>query len=255
MGKADFIIENGHLIEYIGNTKHIEIPKGVTAIREFAFEGNAHIESVVIPDSVMEIGRAAFARCKNLTRVVLSNALTVIEIQLFLGCENLTDIYLTGNLKEIKRLAFYDCRKLSKIDLPEGISYIGADAFRCCSLLKSIELPKGLKRIGDRAFAGCTNLQDVVLSEDHFDMGCELFYEACSNIHIEYSGASEDFVNMIFSKKRMPRPWETMGNVMLHKAVIKSCCRYYYNSEKDFCMEVFCKKDNKHLSFQNKPLT
>lgn len=252
MENVDFVVKNRHLIEYIGKSEHIEVPEDITAIAEFAFEGNTHIKSIVMPNSVSEIGRAAFARCKKLTSIVLSNALTMIELQLFLGSENLTDIYLPENLKEIKRLAFYNCGKLSKIDLPEGVCYIGADAFRGCSLLKSIELPKGLKRIGDRAFARCVNLQDVVMLEERFDMGCELFYEACSNIEIEYSGTSEDFVNMIFSEKRIPRSWETMGNVMLHEPVKKSCYRYYYNSEKDFCIEVFCKKDNKHLSFQNK---
>ena len=254
MNKKDFIIENGLLTAYIGKSEYIEVPDEVTAIAEFAFEGNDHIKSVIMPNSVLEIGRAAFARCKNLTSIVLSNALTIIEIQLFLGSENLTDIYLPENLKEIKRLAFYNCGKLSKIDLPEGVSYIGADAFHGCSSLKSIKLPKGLKRIGDRAFAFCANIQEVAISKEYFDMGCELFYETCSDVRIEYSGASDDFMKMIFSKERSPRLWETMGNVMLYEAITKSSYQYYYNSEKEFCIEVFCKKDNKHLLFQNKPV-
>ena len=252
MDKKDFIIENGVLTGYIGKSEHIDIPEEVTAIGEFAFEGNNRIRSVAVPNSVLEIGTAAFARCKKLRRVVLSDGLTVIETHLFSGCEKLTDLVLPKNLKKIKRLAFYNCQNLLKIDLPDGVSIIGADAFRSCSSLESIELPKGLKTIGDRALAFCTNLQEVTISEEYFDMGCELFYEARSDIQIEYSGASDDFVNMIFSKERIPKPWDTMGNVMLHNAVTKSCYRYYYDSEKDFCIDVLCKKDNKHLSFQNK---
>ena len=70
MGKTDFIVKNGHLIEYIGKSKHVEVPDEVKVIDEFAFEGNNHIKSIVMPNSVLEIGRAAFARCKNLTSVV-----------------------------------------------------------------------------------------------------------------------------------------------------------------------------------------
>ena len=40
MENADFIIKNGHLIEYIGKSEHIEVPEDITAIAEFAFEGN-----------------------------------------------------------------------------------------------------------------------------------------------------------------------------------------------------------------------
>ena len=40
MNKKDFIIENGLLTAYIGKSEYIEVPDEVTAIAEFAFEGN-----------------------------------------------------------------------------------------------------------------------------------------------------------------------------------------------------------------------
>ncbi len=249
MDNTDFIVKNGHLIEYIGNGDHIEIPEGVTAICEFAFEGNHHIQSIVMPNSVLEIGTAAFARCKNLKSVVLSDSLTVIETHLFNDCDNFTDVVLPKKLKNIQRLAFYHCESLSRIDLPDGVSYIGADAFHGCRSLESIELPKGLKRIGDRAFAFCANLQDVVISEEYFDMGCELFYEASPNIRIEYCGASDDFVNMIFSEERIPRPWE--GHAVSHSPTAENKSRFGYDSAKAFCIEAFCKKDGVRLTFCN----
>lgn len=249
MNKKDFIIENGLLTAYIGKSEYIEVPDEVTAIAEFAFEGNNRIKSVIMPDSVLKIGTAAFSRCKNLKSVVLSDSLIVIETHLFNGCDNLTEVVLPKNLKNIQRLAFYHCESLSRMDLPDGVSYIGADAFHGCRSLESIELPKGLKRIGDRAFAFCANLQDVVISEEYFDMGCELFYEASPNIRIEFSGASDDFVNMIFSEERIPRPWE--GHAVSHTPTAENKSRFGYDSAKAFCIEAFCKKDGVRLTFCN----
>ena len=249
MNKKDFIIENGLLTAYIGKSEYIEVPDEATAIAEFAFEGNNRIKSVIMPNSVLEIGTAAFARCKNLKSVVLSDSLTVIETHLFNGCQNLTEVVLPKDLNNIQRLAFYHCESLSRMDLPDGVSYIGADAFHGCRSLESIELPKGLKRIGDRAFAFCANLQDVVISEEYFDMGCELFYEASPNIRIEYSGASDDFVNMIFSEERIPRPWE--GHAVSHSPTAENKSRFGYDSAKAFCIEAFCKKDGVRLTFCN----
>ena len=251
MNKKDFIIENGLLTAYIGKSEYIEVPDEVTAIAEFAFEGNDHIKSIVMPSSVLEIGRATFARCKNLTSVVLSNALTVIETHLFNGCEKLTDVSLPKNLKEIKRLAFYQCERLSDMNLPNTVTIIGANAFSRCTSLESITGSSSLIRIGDRAFSHCESLRTIHLFGTHIDLGAEIFFEAASKIRVIYHGSSSDFLEMITAKTRAPRPWETMGNIKLHTPVFKSEKQFAYQTSNIFKIEVFCKEDQAYFIFTN----
>ena len=56
----DFVIENGVLKKYNGSEQIVNIPDGVIAIGDSAFEGCLSLESVVIPDSVISIGDKAF---------------------------------------------------------------------------------------------------------------------------------------------------------------------------------------------------
>jgi hypothetical protein len=201
-------------------------------------------------DSVVEIGWAAFARCTNLTSIVLSPSLTVIETNLFNYCKSLVRITIPEGVTNVKRLAFYQCESLTEIDLPNTVSLIGANAFQFCGALKKIELPQGLRRIGGRAFAFCSSLRDVSVSSDYLEIGCEIFYGA-PDIQIKYLGTSDAFLNMVFAKGRMARPWETIGNAVLHIPESRDAHHFVYESTKDFCVEVICKKDGKHLIFRN----
>ena len=49
---GDFIIEDGHLVEYRGYDAKVVIPDNVTSISQFAFMGNKEIVDVTIPCGV-----------------------------------------------------------------------------------------------------------------------------------------------------------------------------------------------------------
>ena len=65
--KQEFVIETGALTRYKGPGGDVTIPKGVTKIGRWAFEGCTGLTSVTIPEGVTEIGRHAFYGCKKLT--------------------------------------------------------------------------------------------------------------------------------------------------------------------------------------------
>ena len=67
-----FVIKNGVLENYKGNSKNVVIPDGVTTIGYEAFSRcSSRLKSITIPDSVTSIGRRAFYNCSNLTSITI----------------------------------------------------------------------------------------------------------------------------------------------------------------------------------------
>lgn len=158
--KDDFQIENGVLIEYLGDETVPEIPSGVHEIGEDAFFG-ADIEGVVIPDGVKTIGVSAFYSCSNLKEINFPDSVEEILEDAFYDCENLLRVELPPKLKKVGNNAFNGCSALEEIVFNEGLEEIGEDAFMFGGVFEKITLPSTLKKIGDWAFAECSNLGEV----------------------------------------------------------------------------------------------
>lgn len=156
---SDFIIENGVLVTYNGDSTDVVIPKGVTAIGDSAFSAK-DLTSIVIPDGVTRIGKWALNR-KSLTSVTLPDSVTTIDEQAFYLCEQLTSVELSDNLTTIGNSAFSACKKLTSIDIPDGVTSIGYGAFMQCYDLTSITIPASVTSWGYSVFASCTSLTDI----------------------------------------------------------------------------------------------
>lgn len=90
----DFTIGDGVLTGYTGKASKVEIPEGVTAIGERAFEGNRRIKSVTIPDSCLRVGYEAFYDCQNLTELVLPDNGIWLATRSFMSCYKLKTVTL-----------------------------------------------------------------------------------------------------------------------------------------------------------------
>ncbi|MBO5469361.1 MAG: leucine-rich repeat protein [Lachnospiraceae bacterium] len=97
----------------------------VTAIEDYAFEGDRSLTTVTIGNKIEIIGEAAFMNCKNLKTVSLGNGLTTIE-----------------------KKAFYNCKKLRKLNIySSDIQKIGKKAFAKTSKKLTVKIPANKKRI------------------------------------------------------------------------------------------------------------
>ena len=76
---ADFIIENGVLVEYSDTT--VTIPDGVTVIGKGAFAEQRFMTRVILPAGVTRIEEQAFQRCFSLSPITLPTGLE------YLWCE------------------------------------------------------------------------------------------------------------------------------------------------------------------------
>lgn len=109
----DFLISNGALIAYRGNTSRVDIPEDVKVIAAEAFKGHGEIEEVRFPASLVVIGEEAFEDCSGLARISSPDG------QEFSFLEELTDI---------KDRAFAGCA-LQSVKLPSSVERIGLLAF------------------------------------------------------------------------------------------------------------------------------
>lgn len=97
----------------------------VTAIEDYAFEGDRRLTTVTIGNKVEVIGEAAFMNCKNLKTVRLGTGLITIE-----------------------KKAFYNCKKLRKLNIySSDIRKIGKKAFAKTSKKLAVKIPANKKKL------------------------------------------------------------------------------------------------------------
>ena len=124
---------------YLNGTlvRKLEIPEGVTTIKNYAFTGLNTIRSVTIPNSVTYIGYYAFYGCSGLTSVTIPNSVT-----------------------SIGDYAFFCCN-MTSVTIPNSVTSIGEWAFNYCSWLTSVTIGSGVSDIEDYAFGNCNNLKSI----------------------------------------------------------------------------------------------
>ena len=138
----DFIIDNGVLLEYIGNASVVNIPSSVIIIGSNAFKDKTRMSKVIFSDNVEVIQDNAFHRCIGLNNIKLSTNVRVIEKKAFIRCSNLTYIELNSKLEKICEEAFSFCSKLKWIKITSNVNIIHSSAFNGCSKLSKFEVEK-----------------------------------------------------------------------------------------------------------------
>lgn len=157
--KDGFVVINGMLINYVGKSKTVTVPKSVERVNIAAFEKD-EIESVVIPDSVTVIDDYAFYKCFRLKSVEIGKRVASIGKSAFYGCAELavlngqSESVLYPALETIGPNAFFGCEALTgTLDLGTGLKSIGANAFANCDRLDGVRVPDTLDENGIGSYA------------------------------------------------------------------------------------------------------
>ena len=176
--------------------EELDIPEGVTSIKQLVFKGCKNIKSVKLPESITSIGSSAFEGCSNLKSVYIEDLASYLNINFSNGYANPCyyaggSLYLKGELLEeaeipegvtsIKSYAFYNCKSIKSVKLPESITIMGSSAFRGCSNLKSVKMLDSVTSIGSYAFAECSSLDSVNIPNGVMSIESCAF-EGCSNL-------------------------------------------------------------------------
>lgn len=108
-----YLTQNNAMLSFISD-KHLEIPNGITKIREGALS-EMDFEDIKFSDDIVEIDENAFRDCKCLTSITFPNKLTKLGDSALMGCSNLKSISLPSTLTELSNGVFSECRGLIEI--------------------------------------------------------------------------------------------------------------------------------------------
>lgn len=168
----------------------IEIPKGIEAIRAYAFNECPKLTNVTIPDGITTIEVYAFQNCTALKNIQLPASVRKIGDGAFDGTgyyrnnANWTNnvLYIGDHLIQAKAALSGTCtvkpgtkviaerafaeynNKLSGIVLPDGLEYIGDWAFDCPNLTGTVRIPANCV-VDSFAFSDCGNITELILEE------------------------------------------------------------------------------------------
>ena len=175
----DFVIENGVLVNYVGNAEEVRVPEGITEIGRGAFQNNKTIKKVILPDEVITIGAYAFAGCSSLESINMPKKVEVIGDKAFYGCGSLSgSLLLPDHLVSIGASAFYNCTSLTgDLNIPDSITSIGKSAFfNCKGYNGTLCLSAKLTQIEESAFNGCKFTGTLNLPESIKTIGYGAFW-------------------------------------------------------------------------------
>lgn len=198
---SNFLIEDGVLVSYTGESEHVVIPSEVRVIGEDAFYFNLSLKSVRIEGEldaiernafyscndlervealfgIGEIGYGAFGMCLNLRSVSVKGGVGYIEDGAFFETISLEELEILGeetNYKTVnggvytadgKMLVFYpSARQGAEVEIAYGTEIIGIDVFARNDKIKSLKIPPTVRKICDGAFFGMSGLKSLEIPE------------------------------------------------------------------------------------------
>ncbi len=202
--ESDFVVEDGVLLEYVGNSKSITIPSSVSVISDEVFINNTSLESVTIPDSVLSIGDKAFYGCTSLgtisggDNVKYVGALAFVDTAFLLNSDvefltlgaalisyngTQTEVSLPDDIKSISPYAFLQNDKITSFCATDFLTHISEGAFYDCKNLSEVNITTSVSFIGPDAFY---NTQFIKTQSDFVVLG--------DSILVAYNGSESNIV-------------------------------------------------------------
>ena len=170
------VIVGTTLMNYKGTAEVVQVPEGITAISNYAFQGlepgeaggswrtgmpgglpcDQKTKKVILPESVKYIGEEAFFGAKALQEINLDHV-KVIEDAAFRECAFLKKAELGSDITSCGNGAFMGCTALTAVNTG-GLKAIPANMFRDDSKLAAAVYPSKIDSIGNGAFENCKKL-------------------------------------------------------------------------------------------------
>ena len=169
-----FIVNDGVLLEYRGDSTDITIPNGVIAIGSDAFRGNKRIRRVSIHGGVKHIFAEAFLGCDGLREIKLSEGLLTIGNSAFRECRRIDRISVPESLVAAGYAIFHSCDNLTELLMPMNIRYLGGSPYGFCKKLKVANIPHCVKDSGAAWFQYNDAIEILTVGRGATRLDCRL---------------------------------------------------------------------------------
>lgn len=136
-----------HCFQNVVTLQSIEIPEGVSAIDEYAFNFCPELSTIKFPSTLKVIGKEAFYHAQKLSFKTFNEGLERIEKSAFGQVLGLEEVTMPSTLKYLGETVFEACQRLKEVNLNEGLEYIGGAVFTLTPYLKDITIPSTVKTI------------------------------------------------------------------------------------------------------------
>lgn len=182
---------------YAGQITSVSLPKDMTTLGSYAFDGCTGLTQVVLPDGLTRIGNNAFSNCSGISAITIPKTVTEIGYSAFLGCSSIEEVTLPDGLQRLGHYAFSLCEELRTVNCGTGLKRLPMGAFNRCAALVDVTLPEKLVSIGDRAFYE-SGLEQIDLPEGLISIGCSAF-ESCYLRQVNLPASLERLHSYAFS--------------------------------------------------------
>ena len=134
----------------------LELPTGVTSVKNYAFYNYKALSNITFPDTVNSIGERAFYGCTSLTDIVIPDSVLTIGFAAFEGCSSLADMtvpFVGENAEEDSNFGYifgaerivdneyYIPETLKRVTVSDNCRQIPQSAFKNCEYIESLTLP------------------------------------------------------------------------------------------------------------------
>lgn len=162
---------------FVGDT--LNVPSGVTNLRNKLLNGNTTIKEVVLPATLTNFGGSAngteaatggFFYKSAVEKITLPEGLTEIPAGAFNQAANLKEVNIPSSVTTIGIGAFGGTG-LTELNIPATVTTIGGGAFRDMANLTTVTINGTDVNIPKYAFRACAKLTTVILNVDSLTLG------------------------------------------------------------------------------------
>lgn len=163
------------------------IPKTVTSIGDYAFEGG-NLDAIavetgsnnyIVEDGILynssKTELLKYPAAKSVTSFSVPSSVKDIKPYAFADSDNLQVIVLPDSVTTIGEYAFYSCSNLEKVNIPSGVSVLKPYSFAYCEKLGQVKIPGNVKNINDYAFYD-SGITALIIEEGVDRIGVYAFY-------------------------------------------------------------------------------
>ena len=158
----------------------LDIPDGVTEVKDYAFAGCQSIVSAELPETVTHLGECAFIECYSLKTLSLPKSLETVGGQMYTYNHCAEKVDFQGSIKDWCKIEFTFVGYVGAMRFGRTL-LMGADLYIQGNLIENLVVPETITTLKDCTFMGCKSIKTVTISASVTSIERQVF-AGCENL-------------------------------------------------------------------------